>query len=136
MAAQDDARAAGNAPITPAHPVLGLLSEPGGIGAQVIEGGGVSADRMRQTALVTLPEAVGDVPELIPFDAQTQKALQLAFRQALRLGHDYIGTEHVLLALLEAEDGTSVLSGLGIDAARAEADVVARSAEMAAQQGD
>ena len=41
--------------------------------------------------------------------------LELTFREALRLGHNYIGTEHILLALLELEDGTGVLSGLGLD---------------------
>jgi len=43
--------------------------------------------------------------------------LELTFREALRLGHNYIGTEHILLALLELEDSGGVLSGLGIDKA-------------------
>jgi hypothetical protein len=124
MAAQNEARAAGNATITPGHLVLGLLSEPEGVGAKAIDAQGVAADTVRRTAVATLPPAGGDVPELIPFDAQAQKALELTFRQALRLGHNYIGTEHILLALLEAEDGTGVLAGLGIDRDRVEADVL------------
>ena len=44
--------------------------------------------------------------------------LELTFREALRLGHNYVGTEHILLALLEFEDGDGVLAGLGIDKAR------------------
>jgi hypothetical protein len=132
MAAQDEARRAGNATITPGHLVLGLLSEPEGIGAQAIDAQGVPADSVRRTALATLPAPAGEVPELIPFDAQAQKALELTFRQALRLGHNYIGTEHILLALLEAEDGTGVLAGLGVDRKRAEADVVAAVAAAAA----
>jgi hypothetical protein len=123
MAAQNEARAAGNATITPGHLVLGLLSEPEGVGAKAIDAQGVAADTLRRTAVATLPPAGGDVPELIPFDAQAQKALELTFRQALRLGHNYIGTEHILLALLEAEDGTGVLASLGVDRDRAEADV-------------
>ena len=51
---------------------------------------------------------------------------------ALRLGHNYIGTEHILLALLELEDGTGVLAGLGVDRDRAEADVTAAVAASAA----
>jgi hypothetical protein len=132
MTAQNEARAAGNATITPAHLVLGLLSEPEGLGAKAVTGQGVDPDRLRSTAAATLPAAVEEIPELIPFDAQAQKALELTFRVALRLGHDYIGTEHILLALLDAEDGTGVLAGLGVDRYRAEADVTAAVAALAA----
>ena len=134
MAAQNEARAAGNATISPAHLVLGLLHEPEAFAAKVIAGQGVSLDTVRATATATLPAPAGDLPELIPFDAQAQKALELTFRQALRLGHNYIGTEHILLALLDLEDGTGVLAGLGVDRERAEADVVAAVTTAAAQQ--
>ena len=62
------------------------------------------------------------VPDARPLRRAARKALELTFREALRLGHNYIGTEHILLALLEVEDGTGVLAGLGVDKARAEAD--------------
>jgi ATP-dependent Clp protease ATP-binding subunit ClpA len=133
MSAQNEARAAGNTTISPAHLVLGLLSEPDGIGAKVIAGQGVDLERVRRTAVATLPAAVVDLPDLIPFDAQAQKALELTFRVALRLGHNYIGTEHILLALLDAEDGTGVLAGLGVDRDRAETDV---SAALAAHRAE
>jgi hypothetical protein len=135
MAAQNEARAAGNATISPAHLVLGLLHEPEAFAAKVIAGQGVSLDTVRATATATLPAPAGDLPELIPFDAQAQKALELTFRQALRLGHNYIGTEHILLALLDLEDGTGVLAGLGVDRERAEADVVAAVTAAAQQPG-
>jgi ATP-dependent Clp protease ATP-binding subunit ClpA len=112
--------------------VLGLLSEPEGIGAQAIAAQGVPAETVRRTAVATLPAAADDVPALIPFDAHAQKVLELTFRQALRLGHNYIGTEHVLLALLEAEDGTGVLAGLGVDRQRAEAHIADALAAAAA----
>jgi len=51
--------------------------------------------------------------------------LELTFREALRLGHNYIGTEHILLALLELEDSGGVLGGLGIDKAAAQARLAA-----------
>ena len=53
-----------------------------------------------------------------------KKVLELTFREALRLGHNYIGTEHILLALLEQENGAGVLSGLGLDKAVVEAELV------------
>ena len=136
MAAQNEARAAGNATITPGHLVLGLLSEPEGLGAKAIGAQGIAAGKVRQTAVATLSPAVADLPELIPFDAQAQKTLELTFRQALRLGHNYIGTEHILLALLEAEDGTGVLAGLGVDRDRVETDVLAALASLPAAGGE
>jgi hypothetical protein len=52
--------------------------------------------------------------------------LELTFREALRMGHNYIGTEHILLALAEFENGTRVLADLGIDKAAAEAHITGR----------
>jgi hypothetical protein len=132
MAAQNEARAAGNATIAPAHLVLGLLTEPEGLAAKAIAAQGIDPARVRSTAVATLPQAVENLPELIPFDGQAQKALELTFRVALRLGHNYIGTEHILLALLDLEDGTGVLAGLGVDRDRVEADVTAAVARAAA----
>jgi hypothetical protein len=113
--------------------VLGLLSEPDALAAKVIAAQDVPLDRVRQVAAAVLPDVVEEIPELIPFDTQARKALELTFRQALRLGHNYVGTEHILLALLDLEDGTGVLAGLGVDRARAEADVTAAVAAAAAQ---
>jgi ATP-dependent Clp protease ATP-binding subunit ClpA len=62
-----------------------------------------------------LPPRVDELPDLIPFDAGARKALELTFREALRLGHNYIGTEHILLALLELEDRAGVLAELGVE---------------------
>lgn len=61
------------------------------------------------------PQASDQVPDLIPFDSQARKAPELTFREALRLGHNHVGTEHILLALLELEEGAGVLTGLGLD---------------------
>ena len=113
-AAQEAARSAGNDRIGLPHLILGLLTEPQALAAMAIEAQGVSLDRVREVATATLPPRAEAVPELIPFDSQAKKALELSFRQALRMGHNYIGTEHLLLALLELEDGTGVLAGLGV----------------------
>ena len=123
IAAQNEARAAGSAEIQPPHLILGLLSEPDGLAAQAMRAQGVLPDTVRRTALSTLPPAVGEVPPLIPFDAQAKKALELTFREALRLGDDYVGTEHILLALLELEAGSGILTGLGMGKAATEASV-------------
>ena len=65
------------------------------------------------------------MPALILFDTGAKKALELTFRQALRLGHYHVGTEHLLLALLEGEDGDGVLTGLGLDESGAEETITA-----------
>jgi hypothetical protein len=125
VAAQEAARAAGSPEISPAHLVLGLLTEPDALAARAIVAQDVSLDAVRQAVAATLPAAAGDVPPLIPFDGSAKKALELTFREALRMGHDFVGTEHILLALLEHEAGDGVLSGLGLDKASVEAAVTA-----------
>ncbi|SFM87673.1 Clp amino terminal domain-containing protein, pathogenicity island component [Pseudonocardia ammonioxydans] len=134
VVAQREAREAGNDRITPAHLALGLMADPQSLAVVLLEPQGVTADAVRQAATAVLPERTEQVPDLIPFDAAAKKALELTFRQALRLGHNYVGTEHVLLALLEQEDGEGVLSGLGVDGPRAEAAVVRALAGAAAQE--
>jgi Clp amino terminal domain, pathogenicity island component len=134
-ASQEEARSAGNDQIGPLHLVLGLLSEPKALAAQAIVGQGVTLETVRQAVTVALPPAAEDVPALIPYDTQGKKALELTFRQALRMGHNYVGTEHILLALLELEDGAGVLAGLGIDKATAETAVTdALAAALAARE--
>lgn len=123
VTAQEEARGRGHDHITVGHLVLGLVADPTSLAARTVEGQGVSLDTVRRTAVATLPEPAGSVPALIPFDAQTKKALELTFREALRSDATHVGTEHILLALLEVEDGTGVLAGLGVDKAAAEAAV-------------
>lgn len=123
MTSQNEARAAGNTEIRTEHLVLGLLAEPEGLAGVALRAQGVSADGVRAAVAAVLPPAQPDVPELIPFDASAKKALELTFREALRLGHGFVGTEHILLALLELENGAGLLSGLGVDKAATEATV-------------
>jgi ATP-dependent Clp protease ATP-binding subunit ClpA len=125
MVSQDEARAAGNDEIGSGHLALGLLSEPDGLAAKAIIAQGVSLETARQAVIAALPPAAAQVPDLIPFDAQAKKALELTFREALRMGHNYIGTEHILLGMLELQDGSGVLADLGIDKANAEASITA-----------
>src|SRR3954469_24612633 len=114
MSAHNAAITARNPEGRPEHLVLGLLAEPEGLAAKALVAQGVTLDAVRQAATEALPPAADEVPELIPYGSDAKKVLELPFREALRLGHNYIGTEHILLALLEFEHGTGVLSGLGI----------------------
>ncbi|MFD6366955.1 Clp protease N-terminal domain-containing protein, partial [Streptomyces roseolus] len=118
--AQNEAIAARNAETVPGHLALGLLAEPEGLAVLWITSQGVTAEQLREAVTPTLPPAVEEVPSLLPYDAAAKKVLELTFREALRLGHNYVGTEHILLALLEHEDGAGVLSGLGLEKAAAE----------------
>ncbi|WP_225824877.1 Clp protease N-terminal domain-containing protein [Streptomyces naphthomycinicus] len=120
MAAHNEALAARNAEGRPEHLVLGLLSEPDGLAGKAITAQGVLLDAVRQAATAALPPAADDVPDLVPYGPEAKKVLELTFREALRLGHNYIGTEHLLLALLEHENGRGVLNGLGITKAATE----------------
>ncbi|NDK28764.1 ATP-dependent Clp protease ATP-binding subunit [Streptomyces sp. TR1341] len=120
MAAHSEAVAARNPEGRPEHLVLGLLAEPEGIAAKAITAQDVPLDAVREAAAAALPPAAEEVPELVPYGPEAKKVLELTFREALRLGHNYIGTEHILLALLEHENGAGVLSGLGVTKAAAE----------------
>ncbi len=120
VAAQNEAIAARNAETVPGHLALGLLAEPEGLAVLWITSRGVTAEQLREAVTPTLPPAAEEVPPLVPYDAAAKKVLELTFREALRLGHNYVGTEHILLALLEHEDGKGVLSGLGLEKAEAE----------------
>ncbi|KPI04314.1 Clp domain protein [Actinobacteria bacterium OV450] len=123
VTSQSAARRAGGTEIRTEHLVLGLLAEPEGLAMVALGAQNVSADAVRAAATAALPEAATDIPDLIPFDTGAKKALELTFREALRLGHGYVGTEHILLALLELENGEGLLSGLGVDKAAVEATV-------------
>ncbi|MEV6082903.1 Clp protease N-terminal domain-containing protein [Streptomyces parvulus] len=114
MAAHNEAVASGATEGLPEHLVLGLLTERDALAAKALIAQGVDLDAIRAAAAATLPPAAEDVPELVPYGPAAKKVLELTFREALRLGHNYVGTEHILLALLEHENGEGVLSGLGV----------------------
>jgi Clp amino terminal domain, pathogenicity island component len=119
---QNKAHAAGNDEIQPGHLLLALWTDPESLATRLLAGQGIDADAT--TAAVTLPPAAEQMPALIPFSGAARKILELTFREALRLGHNYIGTEHILLALLEAEGDDGPLHGLGVDKQRTEDEVI------------
>jgi ATP-dependent Clp protease ATP-binding subunit ClpA len=122
IVATNKAQQAGNDEINPDHLLLALFDDPDGLAVKLLAGQGVDAGAVEKA--VTLPPPVdGGLPALIPFNGPAKKALELTFRQAVRLGHNYIGTEHIVLALLEAEDD-GPLHALGVDKDRFESDLV------------
>ncbi len=122
VVAQNKAHESGNNEIGPVHLLLALFAEPESLAVKLLAGQGIDADAV--TNAVTLPPKVDDVPPLVPFNGPAKKVLELTFRQALRLGHNYIGTEHIVLAMLEAEEDDGPLHGLGVDKERFESDLV------------
>ena len=125
VAAQNAAHEAANDEITPDHLLLGLLDDPAALATVLLHLQKVDTEALR--AAVELPPGGTETPELIPFSGPARKALELTFREALRLGHNYIGTEHLLLALLELEDASSdegPLHRCGVDKGRVEADLI------------
>lgn len=116
--AQEEARLAGHAEVLPEHVVVGLTHEPAALAGRCIEALGVPLDRLASAARATFGPSAGAASEHVPFSAQCKKLLELTTREALRLGHNYVGTEHILLALLVAE--SPVLTGLGLTHAAAE----------------
>jgi hypothetical protein len=134
VVAQNKAHEAGNDEIQTAHLLLALFAEPEGLAAKLLASQGVDAQAVAAT--VTLPPRVEAVPALIPFSGQAKKVLELTFRQALRLGHNYVGTEHILLALLEAEADDGPLHSLGVDMDRTGSEIVSILESLIAPTSD
>ena len=118
MAAQEEARVSRYEFVGDEHLVLGLLTETEGLAARAVEALGVSLEAARRAVVAALepPAAYAESPPKIPFHPKAKKALDLAQQEALDLGHNYIGTEHILLGVLSIDDGGGVraLAGLGV----------------------
>lgn len=123
IAAQDIARAARNEAITPGHLTLGLLGDPDSRAVKLLAAQGIEPSAVRAAVVVTPGD--GEPDEVLPLEDATRAVFELTFREAVLLGHDYIGTEHLLLALVEAEDDGGPLHRLGVVGIRLRADVAA-----------
>ena len=98
------------------HLLLGLMGERKGIAARVLKAQGVTENRLQVAVAAVAAPAGDEPPDEIPFAPRSKKAIELAVREALQLGHDYVGTEHLLLALFTEGEGlaTDVLRELGV----------------------
>jgi hypothetical protein len=98
--AQEEARALRHERIGTEHLLLGLLREEEGLAAHVLRDLGVALDNARRKVDELVEGTEGDPPTRLPFTEMGQRVLELALREALSLGHNYIGTEHILLGLV------------------------------------
>jgi ATP-dependent Clp protease ATP-binding subunit ClpA len=116
--AQKEAHKLRSAQIGTEHLLLGLVSERKGLTARALKAQGVTEDRVRAAvAAAGAPASEQERPAgQIPFAPRAKKAIQLTVREALQLGHDYVGTEHLLLALFSEGEGVAadVLRELGV----------------------
>jgi Clp amino terminal domain, pathogenicity island component len=130
----EEARAGNYSEIEPAHIAIAVAAAPDSFATRMLADQGVSATAVR-AALQSQAVAPADSPEppaMIPYSAASKKVIELSVREAVRLGHNYVGTEHMLLALLAANPETpSVLADLNIDVAAAEAFLVSALASIA-----
>jgi hypothetical protein len=113
--AQDRAQRLGRGRVTNEHIVLGLLAQSDSLAGKAITALGASLDDVRAAIVEGLPERKV-TKEQVRFSGPAKKTLQLALRTALQLGHNYIGTEHILLGLLQLDDDVAndVLGEFGI----------------------
>ena len=133
---EEEAHRLGHGHVGTEHLLLGLLLEHEGLAARALDALGVSLDDVRARVLEKV--APGEEPRLrrLPFTPRAKRVLELALAEAAALGHDYIGTEHILLALGRGRDGgaAKVLEELGAGPARVRGQLVAWLAPPAASR--
>jgi ATP-dependent Clp protease ATP-binding subunit ClpC len=125
--AQDEARGLNHNWIGTEHLLLAVIREGHGVGAKALESMQISLDAARQQVESLIGRGQNPVGDgHIPFTPRAKKVLELSLREALQLGHDYIGTEHILLGLIREGDGVAaqVLVSLGCDLNRARQQVI------------
>ena len=124
--AQEEARLLNHNYIGTEHILLGLIHEGEGVAAKALEQLGVSLDGVRAQVEEIIGQGQTAPTGHIPFTPRAKKVLELSLREALQLGHNYIGTEHILLGLIREGDGvaTKVLENLGADLSRVRQQVV------------
>jgi ATP-dependent Clp protease ATP-binding subunit ClpA len=114
--AQEEARTLKHNYIGTEHILLGLLREEEGVAARVLAQLDVTVERVRAQVLRVVSPGEEAVAGQIPFTPRAKKVLELALREALGLGHNYIGTEHILLGLVRENDGVAARILLDFDA--------------------
>ena len=135
--AQEEARMLNYNYIGTEHILLGLLDEGEGVAAEALESLGISLDAVRQQ----VEEIIGQGQEApsghIPFTPRAKKVLELSLRESLQLGHNYIGTEHILLGLIREGGGVAaqVLVRLDADLNRVRQQVIQLIASRPLREG-
>jgi len=114
--AQEEARTLKHNYIGTEHILLGLLREEEGLAARVLESLDITTERVRAQVVRIVGSGEEVTSGQIPFTPRAKKVLELALREALSLGHNYIGTEHILLGLVRENEGVAARILLDFDA--------------------
>ena len=124
--AQDEARGLKHNYIGTEHLLLGLISEGEGVAAKALETMGIKGEAVRASVVEIIGEGEKPVEGHIPFTPRAKRVFELSLREALQLGHNYIGTEHLLLGLLKEGEGVAaqVLTKQGADLAQVRQTVI------------
>jgi ATP-dependent Clp protease ATP-binding subunit ClpC len=135
--AQEEARMLNHNYIGTEHILLGLIHEGEGIAAKAVDGLGITLDGVREQVVEIIGRGQSAPSGHIPFTPRAKKVLELSLREALQLGHNYIGTEHILLGLIREGDGVAaqVLQKLGADLGRVRQQVIQLLAGYAGSEG-
>ena len=137
--AQAEAKALDHNYIGSEHLLLGLTHESiGGLAAKTLESLGIGLDTVRQRVEEVIGRGSQSPSGHIPFTPEAKKALELSLREAVQLGHQYIGTEHILLGLIREGDSVAgrVLAELGADLDRTRQEVIRLLDEHQRGQGN
>ncbi len=124
--AQEEARTLKHNYIGTEHILLGLLREEGGVAARVLESMDVTVERVRTQVVRIVGMGEEATSGQIPFTPRAKKVLELALREAFSLGHEYIGSEHILLGLVRENDGVAarILFDFDVDSEGIRAEVI------------
>ena len=124
--AQDEARGLKHNYIGTEHLLLGLISEGEGVAAKALETMEIKGEAVRASVIEIIGEGEKPVEGHIPFTPRAKRVFELSLREALQLGHNYIGTEHLLLGLLKEGEGVAaqVLTKQGADLAQVRQTVI------------
>ncbi|MGO1584086.1 MAG: Clp protease N-terminal domain-containing protein, partial [Actinomycetaceae bacterium] len=124
--AQEEARMLNHNYIGTEHILLGLIHEGEGVAAKALEALDISLEAVRAQVTEIIGEGQQAPSGHIPFTPRAKKVLELSLREALQLGHNYIGTEHILLGLIREGEGVAaqVLTKLGADLNRVRQQVI------------
>ncbi|MGB5951875.1 MAG: ATP-dependent Clp protease ATP-binding subunit [Ornithinimicrobium sp.] len=124
--AQEEARMLNHNYIGTEHILLGLIHEGEGVAAKALESLGISLDAVREQVQEIIGQGQQSPTGHIPFTPRAKKVLELSLREGLQLGHNYIGTEHILLGLIREGEGVAaqVLVKLGADLNRVRQQVI------------
>src|SRR5438270_9107152 len=108
------------------HLLLGLVHEGEGVAATALESLGISLEAVREQVIEIIGQGQAAATGHIPFTPRAKKVLELSLREAMQLGHDYIGTGHILLGLVREGEGVAarVLRKLGTDLNRVRQQVI------------